>query len=124
MNEAFTELLVTVVLGLYPREWRNRYGGEIRELILVLRQEHRRSLVRMVPSLIAGATMERFYALRRLDRSGITAAILVTVVAVGAIVTFSHRIDVPRVHPAAPVAVAHGFALGQTIDLPASPRSR
>ncbi len=68
--------------------------------------------------------MERFYALRRLDRSGITAAILVTVVAVGGIVTFSHRIDVRRVRPAAPGVVAHGFALRQTFELPVSPRSR
>ena len=113
MNEAFTELLVTVVLGLYPREWRKRYGGEIRELIQVLNVEHRRSLVQMVPSLIAGATVERVHALRRLDRAGLMAALLVTLVAVSATFAFSHRVAVHPGRPAALSPLGHGVLLGR-----------
>lgn len=120
MNEAFTELLVTVVLGLYPREWRKRYGGEVRELIHVLNAEHRRSLARMLPSLIAGATVERLYAFRRLDRTGAAAALLVTVAAVGGTLLLSQRIAAEAKRPAAISSPARGFVLepATTRDLP------
>jgi hypothetical protein len=96
VTEAFTELLLNVLLGLYPREWRNRYGGEVRELIQVLSAEHRRSVLGMIPSLIAGATAERLYAIRRLDRAGVTAATLATVLALGGSVGIARRIDAAR----------------------------
>lgn len=96
MSEAFTELLLNLLLGLYPREWRNRYGGEVRELIQVLSAEQRRSVLGMIPSLIAGATAERFYAIRRLDRAGVIAATVATVLALGGSVAIAQRIDANR----------------------------
>ena len=122
MNEVFTELLVTVVLGLYPREWRARYGGEIRDLIQVLNLEHRRSLVRIIPSLIAGATVERFHALRRLDRAGMTAALLVTLVAVAGTLTFAQRVEAKHSGPVPISASAHGSRLGPVSALDATDR--
>lgn len=105
MTDAFTELLLDVLLGLYPREWRNRYGNEIRELIQVLSEEHRRSVLGMMPSLIAGATTERLYALRRFDRAGVAAATVATVLALGGSVGIAHRID--TTHDQASVSSLH-----------------
>jgi hypothetical protein len=96
MTDALTQLLLNVLLGLYPREWRNRYGGEVRELIQVLSAEQRRSLVGMMPSLIAGATAERLYALRRFDRAVVAAATVATVLALGGSVGIAQRIDTTR----------------------------
>lgn len=93
MPDAFTQLLLDVLLGLYPREWRNRYGGEVRELIQVLSEEQRRSVFGMVPSLVLGATAERLYAIRRFDRPGVAAAAVATVLAFGGSVGIAHRID-------------------------------
>jgi len=85
-----TELLLDVLLGLYPREWRDRYGGELRDLVRVLNEEHQRSLMGMVPSLIAGATVERLYAFRRVERAGVAA--LATVLVLGSLTLIgSHR---------------------------------
>ena len=85
-----TDLLLNVLLGLYPREWRNRYGGEVRELVATLKETGRRSLLGLAASLVAGATAERLYRLRRLDRAGLAAAILATAVVLGGVVVMSH----------------------------------
>lgn len=96
ITQAVAELLLTVLLGLYPREWRNRYGEEVRELITVLSEQDRRSLVGMMPSLIVGATTERWYACRRSDRARIAAVTAATVVLLGGTVVLSHRVETRR----------------------------
>ena len=106
MTDAFTELLLDILLGLYPREWRNRYGTEVRELIHVLSEEHRRSVLGMMPSLIAGATTERLYAFRRFDRAGVAAATVATVLALGGSAGIAHRIDTN--HNQSSVSSRHG----------------
>lgn len=122
MTDALTQLLLNVLLGLYPREWRNRYGGEVRELIQVLSAEQRRSLFGMMPSLIAGATAERLHAFRRFDRAVVAAATVATVLALGGSVGIAQRIDAAREQ--APASALHrgGATVVGRADAVRSPR--
>jgi hypothetical protein len=91
MTEALTALILEAVLGLYPREWRARYGGEVRDLVRSMNEEHARSVFGMLPSLIAGATVEWMHSLRRINGAGMAAAVATTIVVAAASMTLAQR---------------------------------
>jgi hypothetical protein len=100
MTEALTALILDAVLGLYPREWRARYGGEVRELIRSMNEDHSRSVAGMIPSLIAGATVEWLHSLRRINCAGMAAAVATTIVVVAGSMALAHRMTAAREHRA------------------------
>jgi hypothetical protein len=100
MTEALTALILEAVLGLYPPEWRARYGGEVRDLVRLMNEEHSRSVFGMIPSLIAGATVEWMYSLRRINGAGMAAAVAMTIVVVAGSMALAHRMTAAREHRA------------------------
>ena len=73
-----SDRLLRILIALYPRRWRRRYGVELEQLIAQLDSEHSRTRARLVAGLIGTAAIERI----RAPGMRIVATILV-IVAVG-----------------------------------------
>jgi hypothetical protein len=83
-------LLFRVILALYPRPWRARYGQELQMLADELERNGDRSRARVMSSLVAGAAEERAAALRASAfRTTATVALVTAVLAAVAVVTVS-----------------------------------
>ncbi len=80
-------VVVRVVLVLYPRRWRERYGKELQDLLEDLDRNSDRSHTGIMMSLLAGAAEERAGALRARRIWIATAAVMVIAIATIAIVT-------------------------------------
>jgi hypothetical protein len=51
--------LLRILVALYPRRWRRRYGAELEQLIVELTSDASLSRLRLVTNLFASATLER-----------------------------------------------------------------
>jgi hypothetical protein len=92
--------LLRMLVGLYPRRWRRRYGAELEELVTELAANRDRKRVRLAAGLIANAGVERIRGLGAWGAAAtIVVAALITTTAV--LTTPSHQR--PRQLSAVPV---------------------
>ena len=82
--------LLRMLVGLYPRRWRRRYGAELEELVTELAANRDRKRVRLAAGLIANAGVERIRGLGAWGAAAIiVVAALITTTAV--LTTPSHQ---------------------------------
>jgi hypothetical protein len=78
--------LVDRVLRLYPRQWRDRYGDELRDLVDELAEAGEFSKFRLAAGLIFSAVVQRFRSLRPTWKTVTGTVTVLAVVTVGVIV--------------------------------------
>jgi hypothetical protein len=83
--------LVDRLLRLYPRDWRDRYGDEVRDLVDELIEKGEFSPTRITVSLVVSALVQRVRSWRSSWRTVVVAATVCALVAVGLIVATGSR---------------------------------
>ncbi len=90
--------LLRIILALYPRSFRRRYGREVQDLVNDLEAASDRSRLWLVSELLVSAMAERLQAVR--SHARLTISTLVVVAALGATVGL-HRVRGGQGHPLA-----------------------